>query len=508
MKLKYPYYSQCAVPIANLAVVTTVDGTKEYRINCRKLEDGYYVKGKDLVLRDGVWFKAERTILDHELNIKVATTYGLLEGIVAVNPTTGQEQFGYFTPNPYNNCTVKGESSRSTPCIDYRILPAKFYTERLGEGCYYRTSTLSSSSIAVLRKKALVISNGSAPYNLVDDSGKFNTAVELYKNAKFPIDADIKRVAGLLKDITWGGEFETINGTLPKHIMNTYGVIICKDGSIKDRDGHYPPEYVTVPYSGAKGLQATRNVSREIDLRSDIDLKCSFHLHLGGFPIDRILMVALFRLCYKIQDDVFEMFPYYKRDEVKYASKEKNYCKMLPDIIRSYTSNSGDFNEYINLSYEDIYSFLTGGKKFDREYNMGSKRNPWGGHKWDILSRYYWVNFINPVFGKQQTIEFRLHTPTLNADKAINWLFMCAAIIMYAQNNVRRCIGNKPVTFEEVLLGYKTANRTPIAAKLSANLVNYYRSRVDKFKADYQTGDYTSLGDLAADSTFKYNIIP
>lgn len=508
--LKYPYYKDN--PKLKLSVVVTVHGTKEYFSNCRKFPDGYYVKGVDLVEdAQGKWVKPKlrpvkvapvvKTIIDHETGKEVESTSGLRSGIVGFDEKN-KPIYGYYTPNEYKNVIVILQREGKCNVISESILNPANFQEKYSEGVYYETTGWRKDSIEDLKRKDLAIDNNRHNYNIEDDPNIYARAIKLYENSNIPLDNDIKYLSNYIKGVSFGVELETINGILPKHILAKYGVIICKDGSIKDRNGHYPPEYVTVPLIGAKGLQTLRNLSKEIALRSDIDIKCSYHVHIGGMNIDRVLMVALFRLCSKIQNDVFRMFPYYKTEPNGF--KEKNYCKKLPAVINAYGAK--DFNDYINNSYQDICTFLSGGHRLDMDFNRKAKINPWGGEKWNIKTRYYWVNFVNPVFGKRDTIEFRIHTPTLNADKIINWLMMCIAIIKYAETNPKDCVTTKKVTFTDVLSHYGNSRGTSFGNHLSKRLIEYYENRVEYFKKDFERGDYQSNRELVEDQKFEFNI--
>lgn len=498
IKLKYALYSQN--PTLALTKVTDIRGNIEYLANCKKFTDGYYVKNIDLDYDNNVWVKKQAGILDHETKKYVASNYNLIFGIVEVD-SNGNELKGYFTPNIYTNCIVLSGGDSSV-CIDYKILSKKYYAELINEGRFISLKDITTSSIRSINNK---ISNYShCPYNIEDNTDIFNRQKEIYKNSNIKIDSDIKFGSKYIKDITFGCEFETISGNLPEHFRNQYGIIICKDGSIRNGEGAYPPEYVTVPLQDAKGLQTLRNVSAEIAERSKIDIGCSYHLHIGNVAKDRLSFVALFKLCTKIQDDVFKMFPYYKTDPT--GIKNKNYCKKLPLLLGNFNVTN-DFNKYVNDTYVDIYSFLTGGQRPNIDNNRKVKINPWGEGKWNIKTRYYWVNFVNMVFHKRETIEFRVHTPTLNSDKIINWIFICNAIIKYAETNTQDCLTNKKITFIEVLDYYKNSRCNDYAKNLSEKLIQYYNERCEIFASDYKRNDNVSNHELVSDKNYKFNIL-
>jgi len=72
------------------------------------------------------------------------------------------------------------------------------------------------------------------------------------------------------------------------------------------------------------------------------------------------------------------------------------------------------------------------GEEFHKFSNKNHPQDPHGEHKWMINSRYHIINLVPFLFGKRGTIEFRVHPPTLNPIKAINWLFICNAILKFA----------------------------------------------------------------------------
>lgn len=486
-------------PKLGFECIRTLHGDIEYVQNCVKFPDGFYVKGIDLMENDGKWSKVEK-VFCHKLKKDVDYSRELKYGVVSFNEN-GEAVKGFFTENLYTNCRIYNPiTSASTPCIDYSILPKDKFIEKLSDGYYLSTAELAPLQIKLLSQKTLTINNSGRAYNIEDVPKEYTRLKDLYANSTFPIDKDLRQLARYLGDNSFGVELETINGTLPPHILNKYGINICKDGSIKNAAGLYPPEYVTVPLQGAKGLQTLRNMSQEIAKRSDINVQCSYHLHLGGFKIDRVLMVSLYVLASKIQKDVFKMFPAYK---IRWENfKKQNYCQKLPNIVSKFGTKN--FNNYINNTYADLYGFLSGGRGFSPEVNRKKKIDPWGGAKWNNLTRYYWINLTNPLYGKRDTIEFRIHTPTLNPDKIINWLFMCVAIIKFAETNIVQSLGKDDITFEQVLQWYGNFHKTPEAICLSNNLIKYYKNRVDYFAKDLERGDLLSPKELIDDPNFKF----
>jgi hypothetical protein len=69
----------------------------------------------------------------------------------------------------------------------------------------------------------------------------------------------------------------------------------------------------------------------------------------------------------------------------------------------------------------------------------GHPSDPKGVSKWNIRTRYFWVNLIPLLFGNKQTVEFRIHTPTYDINKIVNYMLTCFSIIDFTiknQNNI------------------------------------------------------------------------
>lgn len=528
--------------VARRTVITTHDGRAEYKINCVHFPEhgGYYTKDIDCIYNaaTGAWtiieniairaLRARQTgadfnaiqyiypnitkeaakpkmVFDHEQQQEVDSSKVKLIGGGIGFDKNGAVTPGNFSRNPLKNCFIVDNRGDKMWFIDYKLLPADTYQEYYAEGVYYNIKDWSAEKIKSLKVKKLVGSNSHNNYNAEDDQLEFQRKIDLYATQTVVLDNDIKYIGRMIKGLTFGAELETVTGALPEHLTNKHGIIICKDGSLKcPNTGAYPSEFVTIPLSGSKGVQTLRDVSKEIQERCGIDIRCSYHLHLGGFKIDRILLVALFKLCCKIQNDVFKMFPYYKTNPR--GVKEKNYCNKFQDFIEPYDKDQ-DFNIYTNKAFQDLYYFLSAGKSLGRNFNMKNKVNPFGNDKWNIKTRYYWVNLINPLFGKRDTIEFRVHTPTLNSDKLINWLLITNAIINYASANTLKCVDTSKVTMADILNHYGDTHKTFYANQLSQNLISYYNDRVAYFKKDYDNSDVTSAKELKDDHKYSFNVL-
>lgn len=491
-------------PNLPLKIVTTAKGISEYRSLCRKIGDEYFIKGIDCVEVSNTWYRIDSGLV--ALNCTDGTWFlvsrkprNMITGIVGWDAKNRIPKQGFFVKDPYNTVTVLS-GGNTYECISQEAA-LTFCKEIPSRGIYIPAN---ETSLADLRAKN-VINNQNNQYNAEDDAKAFARSCELYKDYPLPVSKAVKKYSKYLGDITFGTEIECIRGYLSQHLRSRAGVIICRDGSLKDpRDETQGPEYTTVPYSGAKGVQTLINLARQISERNEIDEHCSLHIHIGNLPTTRMFIVAFYILCYIIQDDMFKMFPYYKNDEVKFAKKNKNYCQKLDKFFMLHERNMDKecCHDFINDTYIRIYKFLLEKTSPSKKFNRKNRRHP-STNKWERHSRYHWINLINLITSNRNTVEFRLHTATTNPQKIITWLFMCNALVKTAMFRTNDIIRGNYISIRDVFNYYADFYKTPAAHTISGYLNAYYDSRCEKFKKDFEAGDYLSDNDIQTDNRFS-----
>jgi hypothetical protein len=223
--------------------------------------------------------------------------------------------------------------------------------------------------------------------------------------------------AGVLGDFTFGMEFETNLGKIPNYKIKESGLMPLRDGSITGI------EYATIVLNGLRGVKILEDACADLAKYTTITNNESLHLHIGGFKTDKAFIGYLYTLCCILEKDVYSIFPKHYEKTSLFKAKQKDYNMPLRKELVT-----GDPEETFN----NIAFYLGAGKKYSG-FGSNHPSDPNGDHKWGINERYHWVNFIPTLFGSSKTLEFRCHVPTRDPIKVIAWLYICSAIIKYAE---------------------------------------------------------------------------
>jgi hypothetical protein len=160
------------------------------------------------------------------------------------------------------------------------------------------------------------------------------------------------------------------------------------------------------------------------------------------------------------------MFPYFYIDTAQF--KRKSYCGPLP----RYELESTDALEI----FSGLYYFLSNGNTFGSRFPTGAHpMDRSGQHKWDISPRYLWMNVIPLIWGKRGTVEFRCHTPTLDSQKVINWLFIVVSILKYAKKHTKELVSSPYTELPPITLMNVICEAYP--KKISSVLLDYISTR-------------------------------
>lgn len=473
--------------------VTTFGGEKINRDLCRHIQGEYYKIGDTNVKDSGECYlingrycrDTDYIIFDDEKGEYVINNASIISGVIDIAPD-GELIQGNFAENPIYNVNLHVGGINYT-LIDNSIIKNKreyrFYVQR---NSYYLKTAVKAT-----RFPQLTMLDSDAKYDLpYNCDGLIDNYSSSHDKADIKIEEESEMIAPLLKDLTFGWEFESVTGMVPSELCKPLGLITLRDGSISGL------EYATIPYSGAKGIESTNLVCDALKLHTAYDNNCSLHLHIGNMPRTKEFLLALFKVLCLMQDEVFEMFPIYKK--YNFGVKRKNYTKPLPAIEMLNKFDKVITPKNIDDNFDELFKFLSMGMPMA---NYGTKdlegihhhpSDPRGTSKWNIRTRYHWVNLIPILFGNKQTVEFRIHTPTTNKDKVMPYLLICSALINYTKANTAEILkGNMVSNLNDLI--YDTYYKE--GSWLVNDLCNYIKQRKS---VCYQQ---TSEGNLAGEET-------
>lgn len=364
-------------------------------------------------------------------------------------------------------------------------------------------------------------------YNVNNETTVFNNILSKYilvreNNIKF--DKKSYNIAKLLKGLTFGVEFETSLGRIREPDLYKHGVIPLRDGSVAGF------EYTTIPYGYSdvtlnqastqalsKDLVNLKELCTELSNRCLLNSFCSMHIHIGNVRKDKLYLLAVYMLCYLIQDEMFEMFPKFKEDSPKYLGTQKNYCKKLDHlglfnncIFDKSSVLKETYCDNVNLYFNKIFKFLSDGQEIGSKFNRKCLKHPIE-RKWERHGRYHWVNLVNSVFSNSRTIEFRLHTATLNFTKTLNWILICSAIVKYADTHTKEIISGKisKITLYQILEGYTNNFRdkkdtNEMGLFIHKYLEEYIENRKAYFADKTLKKDYVCEREISEDKKYKF----
>lgn len=425
--------------------VITIKGEEVPISQCRKFNKLYYKLGDiniqnsgDCYLISGKCYREETglVVYNYSINQYVILDHTLTKGIIDI--IENELIVGYFNRDVKYSIIID-KNNNSFNLFNPEIFKNnKEYREQLSTGNFYHISRLPSYKF-----NTIIFPNKDYKYSLPYDSkGIIEYNLKNYtENYNPEISKSIKNYAPLLENLSFGLEFETTKGFIPNRILNQYGLIPLRDGSISGI------EYVTVPMQGEKGLQCTADILKVLKERTEYnDDTCSLHLHLGNIPRTKEFILAFFKIGMKIQDEMFQMFPLYKK--YNYHIKNKNYSAPLPTFeILSQLDPVID-SRNIDENFGVLYKYLSMGQDFKSVGNSldnitGHPADPNGNQKWNIRPRYFLYNVIPLIFGNKQTIEFRIHTPTYDVNKILPFIFMNSLIVNFTIKNQERILKSK-----------------------------------------------------------------
>jgi len=464
-------------------LVETVDGSMHPKASCRKMAGEYFLKGNTKKENSGQCYYINKKyykyntgyiVFDHSIKeyvIKNNTT--LTSGVISIN---GDElQMGHYSDKS-NEVKVLELGGSTFNCINASIFKGTNYIYDNQINKFVHRKIINVFNFYTPRPVPNHVKN-SLPY---DSRGLMNNLINHYNKQIIPISENVEKYHKILKDVTFGVEFETTEGQVNPSKCDDLGLMALRDGSIKGL------EYVTIPLQGKKGLQSLVDTITELNKVTTFDRNCSVHFHIGNLPRTEEFMVALFKTLCAIQDGMYALFPLYKR--YNFGVKRKHYTQAFPLPETIFQMDKIIDNSNIKQNFDVLYRYLSMGQSFssvgsDIKNVEGHPSDPRGTSKWNIRTRYHWVNLIPLLFGNKETVEFRLHTPTYDHEKLVNYLVVCASIINFVKDNTSLIL-TKPEILHNLTLAdivYKVSAQLGVSAcdKMADYIYNYLASRKD-----------------------------
>lgn len=258
-------------------------------------------------------------------------------------------------------------------------------------------------------REAFTMGQGKFPYSFdrkyeaIESFNIFENRQKILNPKQYPLGEFLRYSFGL--------EFETSMGYIPEDICIRDGLIPLRDGSISGL------EYSTVVLEGNGGISLLEQQLSTLKKYTTFNKECSLHIHLGGFPLEKSAIFRLYSICKGLEGEIMQYVPELTFNTAQYKASGKDYCKLLPSFS----------------SFDDLYHGLVG-RRFFGDLTQPHPADPDRHHKWNIHTRYFWLNLMNMVcYDVNKTVEFRLLRPTYNFSKITLWLYIMNAILRYAE---------------------------------------------------------------------------
>lgn len=288
---------------------------------------------------------------------------------------------------------------------------------------------------------------------------------------------------------------------MSRTIDNAWGV--CRDGSLGSNIG-YPIEIQSPILSGTKGegnVIETCNILN--DLKFVTDKTCGMHVHFGcgdAFIRSEAIMAGIDKpsnlislyLFHRLFEDVIVSFLPTTRRVNQYCGQFKNG-----------TARNGSI--YSLGSLNDAFDKMKGVKnleQFEMYWYMAKSK----GHINDLkrerytISRYMGVNFHSLL--KENHIEIRYHSGTLNYEKILYWVNLHGRIIELCASGVINQKKLEEIKNNNYTLEAMTAVMFNVL-KLDKDTVEYLMDRQERFK----NADTESVDEIVIDKTKKLSIV-
>jgi len=417
--------------------VTTVLGDEVKRTSCKLMGGEYYLIGRDVHLIDEKYVKDSLLVFDINTGQKAVLGRNVSHCLNSnLELVASSDTLNVFVDRRKIPFLFKLPASVIINSYQDFLLIKMDKKSFLGSGEYLERDSIEFSHIfghnadSFVHKSALKVldtlqlrSNRRGPKIYRVEGSPFSLEAE--GNLKSTSDFD--KYKEFLEDYTFGVELETVSGNILTSKITEHGFVPLYDGSISGWE--YASKIMTY-----KNINQIREFMGYLTLNHKTDYNCSTHIHVGNIPYNETNLLAFHYIFQKLQDELHEMVYPYKKSTNYLAGKPnyKDHCKYLYRLIKK------DSVEEIKERYFS-WTGLNQNKFNTEESEQILERT----QKWDVLSRYYFVNFTNYVMKKNGTIELRLLQGTFNFRRLFFWLLINVGIINKVLKNPKAILEQK-----------------------------------------------------------------
>lgn len=438
VKKSTPAPAAVAEPEQISGLVETVSGKKVPREKCVKLNEVFYQYDVDIHKIDNVYWKDSLTAFDISTGTRVVKEKVTLHDVFDKNFVLQKSSqfFAYFL-DPKN---LKAEVKEK---LVNTHIPGVSYIKYWDPSCKNDASLQAMLKVdypvmmepkyfKVLSTKVLPAVRPSSPrYYSCSAHPGFPALAKKMETGGFGSSKDFDFLPG---NFQYGIELETSDGQFLLDQPENYGFVTLYDGSIS---GH---EYASVPMRKAN-LGSLKSFCETIQQNHLTNKFCSVHIHVGSVPYSEKNLLSLYSLFYRLQDELHQIVSPFKKDLTflsnKLKGESKDHCQYLPKLP---VLDMDHFNS----------AFFGWAKITPKQYRSEeTSKILKGTNKWNVESRYFFVNFTNYCMQNGGTIELRLLQGSLNFNRIFNWLAINMAIIQYALKNPDKVLDAKEKIFME-----------------------------------------------------------
>lgn len=357
---------------------------------CRKIEGEYYKVGNRNIKNSGDCYKINGRyykdntgyiIFDHFNNrYEIYNSEKFTKGVVKIKKE--KLIIGHFLINDLMH-TIQDKVGRIYKLMSYTLINDKFYKLDRYYKIYKHINNFSILDSLNFRS----VNNDfkrSLNYNINKEIILKCEDLYLSYKDKLPTYKVSEPLSEYLNGLSFGLEFETTKGTIPKKYCYLNGVVPLRDGSIEGL------EYVTLPLQGKEGIDSIINITKLLNDYTTFDNSCSLHMHIGNIPRTESFILALFKVLCNVENDFYKMFPLYKRINGGY--KKKNYTSPLPAVNLLSKMDSKITSENMTTNFSILFEYLSNGISYS-EYNNKLENvyshpyDPDNNRKWNVSSR-------------------------------------------------------------------------------------------------------------------------